>query len=40
MLEKDPKFQEEMRNALEHMEKLPGLRAKVFNYVGEKAQQF
>ena len=36
-LERDPAFQEEMRNALHHLEKMPGLRAKVYNQVGTVA---
>ena len=30
MLENDPTFQSDMRNVMEHMEKEPKLRAKVF----------
>ena len=29
-----------MRNALHHLEKMPGLRAKVYNQVGTMAQQW
>ena len=39
-LERDPDFQDEMRNALHHLEKMPGLRAKVYNQVGTMAQQW
>lgn len=37
ILEMDPEFQEEMQNCLQQMEKMPGLRAKVFNQIGQMA---
>ncbi len=36
-LENDPEFRDEMQNCLNHMENLPGLRAKVFNQIGQMA---
>lgn len=37
ILEMDPEFQEEMQNCLQQMEKMPSLRAKVFNQIGQMA---
>lgn len=34
VIESDPVFQSEMQDCLGHMEKMPGLRAKVFNQLG------
>ena len=34
-LGRDPSFQNEMQQCLEHMERMPGLRAKVFNQLGQ-----
>ena len=35
VLQADPSFQHEMHTVLEHMEKKPSLRAKVFNDLGK-----
>lgn len=40
LLEKDPNFQNEMRNCLEQMDKIPSLRAKVFNQLGQAASVY
>ena len=36
-LQQDPSFQNEMTSVLGHLEKMPGLRAKVFNQLGQVA---
>ena len=40
MLHTDPNFQDEMKNVLDQLEKMPGLRAKVFKDVGQMATKF
>ena len=37
VLASDPKFQSEMKACLDQLEKMPGLRAKVFKDVGQMA---
>lgn len=37
ILEHDQSFQKKMNNCLEHMEKMPSLRTKVFNQLGQMA---
>ena len=40
MLATDPAFQAEMKNCLDHLEKMPSLRAKVFKDVGQMATKY
>ena len=40
MLAQDPSFRAEMDMCLKHMEKMPGLRAKVFNQLGTMATHY
>ena len=40
MLAQDPSFRAEMDTCLKHMEKMPGLRAKVFNQLGTMATHY
>jgi len=40
MLAKDATFQSNLKNCLDHLEKMPSLRAKIFNQVGEIADSY
>lgn len=40
MLATDPRFQAEVKTCLEQLEKMPGLRAKVFKDVGQMATKY